>query len=239
MARRGGTIMEVRRTEGESRDRSSIPGRVRVLIVDDHPIFRRGLRDLIEEEPDLVVCAEAADAGEAMKLVKTHSPDVAVVDLSLKGGHGLELIEQIREHDEQIRMLVCSVHPESHFAERVLRAGAMGYVNKQEAADKLIDAIRQILDGEIYVSDPIAKRLLHSLVGGKRTGKSPIESLTNREMQIFEMIGQGLTTKQIAGQLHLSPKTVEAHRENIKTKLSLSNSVQLSYFAFHWTHEQK
>ena len=114
----------------------------------------------------------------------------------------------------------------------------MGYVNKQEAADKLIDAIRQILDGEIYVSAPIAKRLLHRLVGGKHTGENPIDSLTNREMQIFEMIGQGLTTKQIAGQLHLSPKTVDAHRENIKTKLNLSNSVQLSYFAFHWTHEQ-
>lgn len=229
--------MEARTTEGESRDRSSLPGRVRVLIVDDHPIFRRGLRDLIEEEPDLTVCGEAAEAREAMNMVKGRCPDVVVVDLSLRGGHGLELIEQIREHDEGIRMLVCSVHPESHFAERVLRAGAMGFVNKQEASEKLIDAIRRILDGEIYVSEPIAKRLLHGLVGGKRTGESPIHSLTNREMQIFEMIGQGLTTKQIAGQLHLSPKTVEAHRENIKTKLNLSNSVQLSYFAFHWTHE--
>jgi len=231
-------MMEAGSTEGETPDRSSLPGRVRVLIVDDHPIFRRGLRDLIEEESDLAVCGEAAEAGEALSMVKGRSPDVVVVDLSLKGGHGLELIEQIRELDEGIRMLVCSVHPESHFAERVLHAGAMGFVNKQEAADKLIDAIRHVLDGEIYVSAPIAKRLLHSLVGGRRAGENPIDSLTNREMQIFEMIGQGLTTKQIAGQLHLSPKTVEAHRENIKTKLNLSNSVQLSYFAFHWTHEQ-
>jgi DNA-binding NarL/FixJ family response regulator len=231
--------METKDAPGESRDGPAVPGRARVMVVDDHPIFRRGLRELIEDERDLVVCAEAADAGEALRLVKAHHPDVAVVDLSLKGGHGLDLIEQIREHDQQIRVLVCSVHPESHFAERVLHAGAMGYLSKQEAADKLIEAIRQILGGEIYVSAPIAKRLLHSLVGGKRAGQSPIESLTNREMQIFEMIGRGLTTKQIARELLLSPKTVEAHREKIKTKLSLPNSVQLSYFAFHWVHEQQ
>jgi DNA-binding NarL/FixJ family response regulator len=224
------------RTEAEGY--SSAPGRSRVLIVDDHPIFRRGLCDLIAEEPDLAVCGEAADATEALMLVKTNRPDVALVDLSIKGGHGLELIEQIREHDGEIRMLVCSVHPESHFAERALRAGAMGYVNKQEAADKLVDAIRHVLRGEIYVSGPTAKRLLHGLVGGKRSGQDPIDTLTNREMQIFEMIGRGLTTKQIAQQLHLSPKTVDAHRENIKTKLSLPNSFQLSYFAFHWVHEQ-
>jgi DNA-binding NarL/FixJ family response regulator len=231
--------MASRRIQAESAGIGFASDKARVLIVDDHPVFRRGLRELIEEESDLAVCGEAADAGEALALVRTARPHVALVDLSLKGGHGLELIEKIRERDENVRMLVCSVHPESHFAERALRAGAMGYVNKQEAVDRLIGAIRQVLRGEIYVSGPTTRRLLHSLVGGRQSEQSPVGSLTNRELQIFEMIGQGLTAKQIARQLHLSPKTVEAHREKIKTKLNLANSVQLSYFAFQWVHEQE
>ena len=231
--------MGEKKAQGERNDGSFAAGRVRILIVDDHPIFRHGLRDLIEEEPDLAVCAEAGDAGEALQLVRTAKPDVAVVDLSLKGGHGLELIEQIGERDARVRMLVCSVQAESHFAERALRAGAMGYLNKQEAADKLVEALRHILRGEIYVSGPMAKRLLHGLVGGKRSPQNPVESLTNREIEIFQMIGQGLTTKQIARQLHLSHKTIEAHREKIKTKLGLANSIQLSHCAFQWTRDQQ
>ncbi len=225
--------------EAERNDGSFAAGRVKVLIVDDHPIFRHGLRDLIEEQPDLTVCGEAAEAGEALQLLKTAKPDVAVVDLSLKGGHGLELIEQIGERDDRVLMLVCSVQAESHFAERALRAGAMGYVNKQEAAEKLIEALRQILRGEIYVSGPMAKRLLHGLVGGRRSPQNPVDTLTNREIEIFQMIGQGLTTKQIARQLHLSHKTIEAHREKIKTKLGLANSVQLSHCAFQWMRDQE
>ena len=232
-------MMGAKRDQADRNDGSPAAGRVRILIVDDHPTFLHGLRDLIEEEPDLVVCGQAADAGEALQLLRTTQPDVAVVDLSLKGGHGLELIEQIGQRDDRVRMLVCSVHPESHFAERALRAGAMGYVNKQEAADKLVEAVRQILRGEIYVSGPMAKRLLHGLVGGKGSGKNPVDTLTNREIEIFEMIGQGLTTKQIARQLHLSHKTIEAHREKIKMKLGLANSVQLSFSAFQWMRDQE
>jgi DNA-binding NarL/FixJ family response regulator len=134
-------------------------------------------------------------------------------------------------------MLVCSMHEEALFAERVLRAGAMGYVNKQEATDKLIEAIHRVLDGEIYVSSQMARRLLHTLVGGEIHDENPIEKLTNREMEIFQMIGQGLTTKQIARHLELSPKTIDAHREKIKAKLKLTNSAQLSRRAFQWVHE--
>lgn len=231
--------MEASRSDSAKSNPSSTGRRVRVLIVDDHPIFRRGLRELIADEPDMEVCCEAADLPEALRCVHTDPPDVAVVDLSLKGGHGLEVIEQIKEQAEGVKMLVCSVHAESLFAERALRAGAMGYLNKEEAADKLIEAIRQVLRGEIYVSGPMAKRLLHGLVGGKPSAQDPIESLTNREMEVFQMIGQGLTTKQIARRLDLSPKTVDAHREKIKTKLHLSNSLQLSHRAFQWVHEHR
>lgn len=211
----------------------------RILIVDDHPIFRRGLSELIAEEPDLEVCCEAASTAEALRHVETACPDVVIVDLSLKHGHGIELIEQIKARNERIKMVVCSVHDESLFAERALRAGAMAYVNKQEATETLIDAIRQVLDGEIYVSAPLAKRLLHTFVGGKPSGQDPIATLTSREIEVFQMIGEGLTTKQIARRLHLSPKTIDAHREKIKTKLKLANSVQLSRCAFQWVHENR
>jgi DNA-binding NarL/FixJ family response regulator len=213
--------------------------RARILIVDDHPIFRRGLSELIAAEPDLEVCCEAGDAPEAMRRLEGDRPDVVVVDLSLKSGHGIELIEQIKARDETVKMLVCSMHEESLFAERALRAGALGYINKQETSDKLIDAIRHVLQGEIYVSPHLAKRLLHTLVGGTAPGRDPVQNLTNREMEVFQMIGQGLTTKQIARRLHLSPKTVEAHREKIKTKLNLANSAQLSHRAFQWVHQNR
>jgi len=212
--------------------------RARVLIVDDHPIFRRGLRELIADEPDLEVCCEAADSGEALRYIHTCPPDVPLIDLTLKGGHGLELIEEIKQQNDQVRMLVCSMHPETDFAERALRAGAMGYVNKEEAADKIVEAIHQVLRGEIYLSGSMAKRLLQSLVGGKPDEQDPVETLTNREMEVFQLIGQGYTTKQIARRLDLSPKTIETHREKIKTKLDLANSQQLSHRAFQWVHDR-
>ena len=213
--------------------------RARILIVDDHPIFRRGLQDLIAEEDDLEVCGEAEETSEALRQVQGNTPDVVVVDLSLKSGHGIELIEQIREQNEQVRMVVCSMHDESLFAERALRAGAMAYINKQEAIDKLIEAIRHVLQGDVYLSPRMTRLLLHGVVGGAASGQSPVERLTNREIEVFQMIGQGLTTKQIARRLDLSPKTVDAHREKIKTKLNLANSVQLSHRAFQWVHENR
>jgi len=210
---------------------------VRVLIVDDHPIVRRGLAELIASEPDMRVCGEASDTTEAMRLVKTAQPNVVIVDICLKSGYGIELIEQIKAYNEHIKMVVSSMHDESLFAERALRAGAVGYINKQEATEKVIDAIRQVLHGEIHLSPAMASRLLHSVVGGEPLDHNPIKNLSNRELEVFEMIGQGLTTKQIAGKLHLSPKTIETHREKIKTKLSLANANELNRRAVQWTLE--
>jgi DNA-binding NarL/FixJ family response regulator len=211
----------------------------RVLIVDDHPLVRRGLAELIEDDPKLEVCGEAADTEDALRQVEATHPHVVVVDISLKSGHGIELIEQIKARHEYVRMLVSSVHDESLFAERALRAGAMGYVNKQEATQTVIEAIHQILRGEIFLSDDMANRLLKTVVGGEPLEEDPIKTLSNREIEVFEMIGQALTTKQIAKKLHLSPKTVETHREKIKTKLNLASSTELTHRAMQWVMENR
>ncbi len=213
------------------------PRNYRILIVDDHPIVRRGFRELVAHEPDLLVCGEAEDAPQALQQIEATRPDVVVIDLTLKSGHGLELIQEIKARDGRIKMLVSSMHDESLFAERALRAGASGYVSKQESADKIIDAVRRVLRGEIYLSPRMANRLLHRVASGEPLGKNPIESLSDRELEVFEMIGQGLTTKQVAGKLELSPKTVETHREKIKTKLRLRNSIELSRHATQWVLE--
>jgi len=211
----------------------------RVLIVDDHPVVRRGLAELINDEPDLEVCGEACDASDALRQVEVKHPDVVVVDISLQSGNGIELIQQIKERDDRIKTLVSSMHDESLFAERALRAGAMGYLNKQEPTEKVIDAIREVINGQVYLSSKMANRLLQSVVGGETLDQDPIGSLSNRELEVFELIGQGLTTKKIAGRLHLSPKTIETHREKIKTKLNLSNSTELSRRAVQWVLEHR
>lgn len=211
----------------------------RVLIVDDHPVVRRGLAELINDETDLEVCGEASDGPDALRQVEAKHPDVVVVDISLQAGNGIELIQQIKDRDERIKTLVSSMHDESLFAERALRAGAMGYVNKQEPTEKVIDAIREVLNGQVYLSARMANRLLQSVVGGETLEQDPIGSLSNRELEVFELIGQGMTTKKIAGRLHLSPKTIETHREKIKTKLNLSNSTELSRRAVQWVLENR
>lgn len=212
----------------------------RVLIVDDHPIVRRGLADLIDQEADLEVCGEASDTAEALRLVDSAAPDVAVIDMSLKSGHGLELIEQIRLKNDRVKMLVSSMHDELLFAERSLRAGAMGYVPKHEPTEKLVDAIRQVLRGQVYLTPRMSNRLLHCVVGGTAAeDNNPIKGLSNRELEVFEMIGQGLTTQNIAQKLQLSDKTVETHREKIKRKLNLRNSAELSRSAVQWVLEAK
>ncbi len=208
----------------------------KILIVDDHPIVRRGLAELIAFEPDLEVCGEAADMAEALQCVETSCPDAAIIDISLKSGHGLELIEQIKAGNKGVKMLVSSMHDELLFAERSLRAGALGYIPKQESTDQLLDAIRQVLRGEIYLTPRMANRLMHNLVGKSLEG-DPIKRLSNRELEVFEMIGQGLTTQQIARKLKLSAKTIETHREKIKVKLDLKNSAELSRRAVQWVLE--
>jgi len=200
---------------------------VRILIVDDHPLIRQGLAEKIADETDMEVCGEAESLSEAIHQVKTAHPNVVVVDLSLKSGHGIDLIEQIKAYNENIKMLVLSLHDESLFAERALRAGASGYLSKQEPPTRVIDAIRQILGGEICISEKLTSQLLHSVVGDKPLEGDPIQTLSNRELEVFELIGEGMTTKQIAGKLHLSPKTIESHCEKIASKLGTANRNEL------------
>jgi DNA-binding NarL/FixJ family response regulator len=211
---------------------------IRILIVDDHPIVREGLAARIARQPDLTVCGEAEDVADALNLVKSAQPDLVIVDLSLKSGQGIDLIKRIHASSENVKTLVSSMYDESLYAERALRAGALGYVNKQEMSEKIIEAIRQVLDGKIYLSPSMTERFLQRAVGSPpQLIKSPIETLTDRELEIFKMIGQGKTTRQIAGELHLSVKTVETHRENIKSKLHILNAAELSREAVQWVME--
>jgi DNA-binding NarL/FixJ family response regulator len=212
--------------------------RHRILIVDDHPLVRRGLRDLIAAEPDLEVCGEADDPPEALRQIASAAPDLAVVDLSLKSGHGIDLVKEIRARGAGTRILVSSMHDESLFAERCLRAGAMGYINKQEPPEKVIAAIRQVLRGELYLSTRMTTRILKHVGGVETFNDDPVNSLSDRELEVFEMIGHGQSTKQISRRLELSQKTIETYRENIKKKLNLANSSELSSRATQWIIEK-
>lgn len=211
---------------------------VKILIVDDHPIVREGLVARIIRQPDLTVCGEAEDVVGALELVKSTQPDLVIVDLSLKSGQGLDLIKRVVACAPGTKMLVSSMYDESMYAERALRAGALGYVNKQVMSEKIVDAIRCVLDGKIYLSPFMTERLLQRAIGAApQLAPSPVESLSNRELEIFKMIGKGRTTRQIAAEVHLSVKTVETHRENIKGKLNVPNSVELSREAVQWVLE--
>ena len=205
----------------------------KILIVDDHPLVRTGLAQLIGDCPDLEVCAEAGDMSGALKIIDASSPDLAIIDLSLAGGSGLDLIEHIKSRDRNILMLVASMHDETLYAERVLAAGAHGYINKQEAQENIILAIRQVLNGKVYLSQHMTERLLNGMVNA--TGdKRDIDSLSNRELQVFELIGQGTTTSQIAEQLNLRVKTIETHQAHIKKKLGLGSAHELNQRAIRW-----
>jgi DNA-binding NarL/FixJ family response regulator len=210
----------------------------RVLIVDDHPVVRQGLALLIDQQPDLEVCAEADSVADAFNRFTESQPDLVIIDLSLKDGSGIELIKEIKARNEHAKMLVSSMHDESLFAERVLRAGAKGYISKQEATGSIVDAARQVLEGRVYLSPRMSDQMLHRLVASSEDpDRSPIDSLSDRELEVFEMIGQGLTTRQIATKLDLSPKTVETYRENIKAKLNLPNGTALTRHAVQWLLE--
>jgi DNA-binding NarL/FixJ family response regulator len=207
----------------------------RIFIVDDHPIVRKGLTQLINQEPDLTVCGEAENAEAALELLKKVKPDLAIVDISLRGIDGIELTKLIKVRFENIPVLVVSMHDESLFAERALRAGARGYIMKQEAIEKMMEAIHKVLRGELYVSDRVSANIVKRFVDGKAEGvSSPEELLSDREMEVFQLIGQGFGTRQIADQLHVSVKTVETYRANIKEKLNLKNATELMKHAVHW-----
>jgi len=207
----------------------------RVLLIDDHPIVRQGLAQLINQESDLQICGEAGDPPEALQCIEMDQPDIALVDLSLGESSGLELIKDIRVQFPDLPVLVLSMHNELLYAERALRAGARGYIMKDEGTEKLVAAIRLVLGGDIYVSETMSARMLHKFVeGSPDEGSSPIDRLSDRELQVFELIGRGLGTREIAAKLHLSVKTIEAHRAHIKDKLDLKNSIELLQHAMRW-----
>ena len=206
----------------------------RVVVVDDHPIVRRGLIELINDNDDLEVCGEAADVGSALEVLTELKPDLALIDLSLGDGHGLELIKSIRAAELTCKMLVVSMMDEALYADRVLRAGASGYLRKEQATDNIITAIRQILDNKIYLSPSATARVLNQVATADAPAKSPVETLSDRELEVFELLGEGVTSREIAARLHLSVKTVETYREKIKAKLNLKNGSELTRHAIHW-----
>ncbi len=213
--------------------------RARVLIVDDHPAVREALAMRIGRQSDLEVCGEAADLGEALRLVADTQPDVAVIDISLRTGCGIDLIKRIKDRNDTVRMLVWSTHSESLYAERALRAGALGYVNKEQATDKIVEGIRRVLEGKVYLSDAMVETMLRRTVGGERKEltRSPLDALANRELEVFRLIGQGVRTAAIAERLHLSVKTIETYRDRIREKLDLSDGTELAHYATKWMLE--
>lgn len=211
----------------------------RIMIVDDHQLVRRGLGVLIEGQDDLEVVAEADGPPTAMQQFHAHRPDLVIVDLSLHDGSGLELIKDIMSQNAGTKVLVCSMHDELLYAERALRAGAQGYVSKHAGTDELLAAIQRVLDGRVYLSERMTDRMLSRTVGSAEDmQRSPIESLSDRELEVFEEIGRGVGTREIAEKLVLSPKTVETYRENIKAKLNLKNATELTCYAVQWVLER-
>lgn len=208
---------------------------IRILVVDDHPIVRVGIRQMLASEPDLEICGEAESADAGRQLAATLRPDLAIVDLSLSQGTGLDLIRSLRESMPALPVLVLSMHDESLFAERVLRAGARGYIMKREAIAGLVGAIRQLLAGRIYVSQGIAQAVLERVGHEDAASDNPLASLTDRELEVFGLIGRGLGTSAIAEQLAVSVKTIETYRSNIKSKLNLKDATDLIRMATTWT----
>lgn len=212
----------------------------RVLLVDDHPIVRQGLALLIDREPDLSVCGEADGAHSAFRAITTLRPDVVVLDISLSGPDGLDVLKEIRMKTASLPVLILSMHDESIYAERAMRAGANGYIMKQEATETVLVAIRRILQGEMYLSDRLTSSMLQQYVRGTATPKkSPLVNLTDRELEVFRLIGEGHGTRQIAEELHLSVKTIESYQAHIKEKLALRNARELLQHAIEWTMNLK
>jgi DNA-binding NarL/FixJ family response regulator len=210
----------------------------RILIVDDHPMVRDQLRAVVESEADLKVCGEAEDGHQVLSLIGSANPDLVIVDLTLKGSlGGLDLIKELQRQYPRLFVLVVTMHDESLYAERAIHAGARGYITKQEATTKILQAIRQVLAGQIYLSEKMAAKVLTKLAAGKNTrGRSSIESLTDRELQVFKLIGHGRSTQQIADELHLDMKTIETYRSRIKVKLDIKDAQELLQEAIVWAH---
>jgi DNA-binding NarL/FixJ family response regulator len=215
------------------------PNKKTVLLVDDHPMVRECLAHLINQQDDLAVTGEAESAPQAMQLLEASVVDLAIVDLSLNGPHGMELIKDIAARYPHVPVLVLSMHDESLFAERVLRAGARGYITKQEATEKVMVAIRRVLNGEIYLSDQMATKLLQRIMKPQAaTPGSLLDVLSDRELEVYELIGRGLSTRQIAETMNLDVKTIETYRARVKEKLNLKDTVSLVQSAAHWVRDE-
>jgi DNA-binding NarL/FixJ family response regulator len=212
--------------------------KTRIYLVDDHALIRRGLATLIGAEPDMEVCGQAQDAAAGLREIMKLQPDLVIVDISLKGNSGLELVKSIKAFSSKIQIVVLSMHHESIYALRVLKAGARAYVMKQDDAQKVLEAIRRIRNGDLFVSENVANQMLNRLVSGNSDDdSSPVSSLSDRELEIVNLIGNGLLTREIAVQLHVSVKTVETHRAHIKEKVDLQNATQLVQFCVRWVEE--
>ena len=207
----------------------------RILIIDDHPMMREGLARLIGLEPDLIVNAEVENAHQALDTIAASRPDLVLADIDLPDKSGLEFIKDVQAMHPGLLVLVISMHDEALYAERVLRAGGRGYIMKQEGGKKIMEAIRQILGGKIYVSEKMSSKILEVFSGKNSSGNSPIGQLTDREFEVFQLIGQGKSTREIAAQLHISVKTVEVHRVNMKEKLKVATAPELVRYAVRWT----
>jgi DNA-binding NarL/FixJ family response regulator len=212
----------------------------RVVIVDDHPLLRKGVGQLIDQEKDLVVVGEAEDANKAMTAIENTNPDVALIDITLAGASGIELLKNVKARFPKLKMLVLSMHDESVYAHRALRAGASGYIMKQEGTDRVLTALRKVSKGEVYLSERLGNRMLHTLVNGRASlTSSPVEVLSDRELEVFNFIGQGHGTRPIAEKLHLSIKTIESHRAHIKEKLNLHSASELVHHAIQWVQSER
>jgi DNA-binding NarL/FixJ family response regulator len=217
----------------------SVGKKARILIVDDHPVVRKGLSYLIQKEPDLSVCGECEEGGDVLSSVINLKPDVVVVDLFLKDMNGIDLIKEIRKHHPNVSVLVLSMQDEAVYAERVFRAGAMGYISKDEMLEKVVSALRRILRGEMVATEAIKTKLLKKISRPSQSDDSVIDRLSDRELEVFQLLGQGYSTRRIAERWHRSIKTVETYRAHIKQKLELADSSELVHFAVKWTHDNR
>ena len=220
-----------------SRSSTPAPPKSRILIIDDHVMVREGVAEIIKHETDLEVCGTATTANEGLEAVNKLKPDLVIVDITLPGKNGIEFIKDARAQHPELRILVMSMHDESLYADRVLRAGGRGYIRKQEGGDRLIEAMRRVLRGEIAVSEKMTGLLLETF-SGRKTMDSPLGGLSDRELEVFQLIGQGKTMKEIGETLHLSPKTIEVYRSRIRQKLGIQSAAELISYAARWSQTQ-
>lgn len=212
--------------------------KTKILLVEDHPIFRQGLAQLINSVSDMTVCGEAEDFAEALRLIKETNPDLVIVDITLKNRNGIELIKDIKQLHPAVKTIVLSMHDEKVYAQRALRAGAKGYIMKLEASENILKIIHHVLAGNVYVSNEIVTKIFNMFFDGRTNDDNePINLLTDRELEVFQLVGQGFGTRQIAAKLHISIKTVENHRAHIKEKLNIKNAIELVQQATLWLQD--